>query len=353
MAEIYRGAKHVLVYPGPSPRALNLASKLAHDSIDNPGSRLWKAWNALILQLFGATVERTALLPYWNRSWIVQELLGARNCFVVSNSGLIDWRSFRSLYDSFGLGTHQRLGRGAVQVSLFCDRGEGAMQYHSRNALFVRLVKHFFYPPVERYACTDRRDYIYSLLGLAADGQGFQVDYRKTPVSLFLDTIQHFRVKIPHVFCLDALILGLQVKLSCYCGRCSDRILPKNKRTWAGLGKDYRCALLVVEDWSSAKKTWQRTSAWLGLPQKCATCSAADLFEDPYGLAQRKQAQIQFLVRAAEDKMFCYTHKLGHAPESEEEIYDGDVRFLGDISRTMGPTPTIRVSKKIGPTLFP
>ena len=228
MGDIYRGAKHVLVYPGQCSRYLKWAARLGEDRYS--------------FTVFRKCLKHTAQLSYWTRAWIVQELILAHDCHVVNKGGCIDWKMFRVLY-----GEHRWTKRPAwaSNVRPFCDRYFGAVALDRQRSqiaeTFDSLVRRFIqighwqrlssqYAAVS--SCGDRRDLVYSLLGLVDDAQGFIVDYRKSCTRLFLDTVYHFRVDLtrdvvgwPKVV-LEKLMHALQVKIMCYCVRCAESVAP-------------------------------------------------------------------------------------------------------------------------------
>ena len=313
MGEIYRGAKHVLAYPGSCSGLLKLASMLVRKT-PPANDRLWRSsFTKYVRYFFRSPLLNVARLPYWNRGWIVQELLGARDCFVVSRSGLIGWKSFQTFYTRYtqdhGAGVHP-----TGLVYQYCDPLEGATRYNSRKTDLGSLLTKFHEFP-GRF-CTDRRDYVYSLLGLAEDARGFLVDYETTTKSLFLDTIQHFKLTVVSPsddLSLQGLMTALEVRIDYYCERCAAQILPEDDGKRPELGKDHRFCLLVVDDWPEAS----RTDYFF---DDCATCHKRRLCGEysPSTAGPPLPHGGQYFVRAREDMMYCFTHESCFSKEIDD-----------------------------------
>ncbi len=307
MGDIYRGAKHVLVYPGKSPRSLKWAAMCRRD---------WLSYGILRKSL-----EQTAELPYWTRAWIVQELMLATDCFVVNRGGLIKWTSFRLLYAN--IPSTLKPTRMDI-VSPFCHWMSGAAPLHRKaqrlSRSFEWLVESFVHvsgtwtSPAET-SCTDRRDYVYSLLGLADDAQGFVVDYKKSCATLLLDTVYHFclDLAIHHqgatASALNKLVYLLQAKAVRYCASCAERVSPGGAAMESQFAGKYRFAGLVMAADDSGQSWYSEYS------NMCARCYENGVFLPP---CTRKDCdkpvdfrgqQVQHLVRAKEDALYCFRHK--------------------------------------------
>ncbi|KLU86289.1 hypothetical protein MAPG_05305, partial [Magnaporthiopsis poae ATCC 64411] len=127
--------------------------------------------------IFITAEERAMFLenPYWDRLWILQELGRAQRIFVCLPPATIAWGRFLALLRhrfSFGDSNEGR------PFMLDC------CIVRSRFASLERLLCDHI-----NAKCSNPLDKIYGLLGLASDGAGFPVDYRKSRFEVWRDTI--------------------------------------------------------------------------------------------------------------------------------------------------------------------
>jgi hypothetical protein len=309
MADIYRGARHVLVYPGYCPRRLRLASTLACCDIWLSADEdiryaapcyFRRVLHKLVFYGFQSTIEEAVLFHYWSRCWIIQELMAARKCYVVSAAGLIQWQSFLRLYRM----CEWRLSLWPSNVKVFCGYSSGATQLHSRKLNLDSLLSFIFQLGPDSFTCADRRDYVYSLLGLTEGAQGFAVDYGTTTVSLFLDAIQHFKLVIEDSYYVmstfQILMQALQVTVVSYCRICAEPVPDEIDVISRELGEEYVFALLVVGD--ERNRTTRCKKSHL-----CKTYNGRLI--PGCRLRNNTGDHFQHLFRAGLDKMYCLTHQ--------------------------------------------
>ena len=307
MADIYREAKHVLVYPGDTPFSVRIAAKVTYhlplhreprpegpDFAENLGI----LYNKLLYRMFKSMLLRVVRLQYWFRSWIVQEVLLAKYCFLVTGSGLVDWEDFQFLYSPEGLCPR---GEWRSPVTELCKEranmeGRPRIRDDGADLRFVDLFIRLYGGDISYNSrCTEIRDHVYSLLGLASGSPAFEVDYEKTLPTLYLDTLEHF---IPSIgtwkmlpLFMDTLVRSLRVGVRCYCPQCAD-LRFKNKPD-PHFTSSARAVLLDVYE----KK---RTSS--ELDDTCAKCGAKDLLPPQLGPGLRNDFT---MIRMAPDKMYC------------------------------------------------
>ncbi|KAF7939705.1 hypothetical protein BELL_1014g00040 [Botrytis elliptica] len=103
---------------------------------------------------------------YWSRLWIVQEIGRARQIEVRFGEIAMSWKAF--------------------MVTLHENINEGPLREIFRYLFFFRklLCDH------REALCTEPRDKIYGLVGLAADTTGFHMDYNRTLVEVWADTMK-------------------------------------------------------------------------------------------------------------------------------------------------------------------
>lgn len=152
----------------------------------------WTAWHA---------IEALLELSYWRRIWIVQEFVLARTVQIHCGSHSIDWEVFdgalshvlRFKVDRFPE-TH------FVQTNFWMiTRSAGSKVWDmrsrgKRNKTLLELLE-----ACRSSQCSDRRDKVYALLGLAKDVPvgAIEIDYNKAPIALAMDVAQFFRRRQP------------------------------------------------------------------------------------------------------------------------------------------------------------
>ena len=329
MANIYREAISVLVYPGETPWLLTLAARLTWylpkrrlAQVYGPSlkERLGSLHNTLVYRIFESVLLQVARFQYWERSWIAQEVLLARECFVVTRSGLTSWDDLRLLYSREGLCSGKRRAwAGQFPVTELCEAKEvmkEAMRqplgYQSEDVyvkfseIFTGLHNTKF---SDRRRCTDIRDHVYSLLGLTDRSSEFEVDYQKPLPALFLDTIEHFVPSIlssgPVHHFIQQLLASLRVAMRCYCRSCARNLLKG--RPAPPFNSSHRVILLDVYEAENATSEFRDT---------CAVCQTDNLL--PHRLEQQFHGP-QTMVRMAPDKMYCFS-------EWEGSILSGQFR---------------------------
>jgi hypothetical protein len=139
---------------------------------------------------------------YWSRTWIVQEFLLARDIILACGKRHVDWtcvERFCQEHSSSGLAWN--LFKHSRPYGLFKQR---INRHVSRMNLFSLLLNN------QATVCMDIRDKVYAILGLAVDyaaGRTLDVDYQKSPQTLFCDVL-HFIAPAP----ADAFRFGAFLK---------------------------------------------------------------------------------------------------------------------------------------------
>ncbi|RDW56713.1 hypothetical protein BP6252_14006 [Coleophoma cylindrospora] len=138
--------------------------------------------------------------PYWNRLWIIQEIGRARQKQVCFGSLAMDWNAFIEIVT-----LHNSSCEGPLRLNrLLQDKYSGS---HTLRKLLQD----------NRAAlCKEPRDKIYGLVGLAADAIGFPVDYRKSLIEIWKDTMEFMNCRdllpesdiIPFGGLLKSLLIG-------------------------------------------------------------------------------------------------------------------------------------------------
>ncbi|KAH8593139.1 heterokaryon incompatibility protein-domain-containing protein [Bisporella sp. PMI_857] len=111
---------------------------------------------------------------YFTRVWIVQEILLAEDIEVLGGTTWINWRSFAVVPLTVDAG---------IPLAT-CSLLDRAQSYLRGSTGLAELLIDF-----GMNQCTDPRDRVYGLLGLARKEQRLEVDYSKTLWEVFLDTM--------------------------------------------------------------------------------------------------------------------------------------------------------------------
>jgi hypothetical protein len=139
----------------------------------------------------------------------------ARTCFLVSASGLVEWKVFARFFYQESIDERTRL-RALSSRRMVASQHDSASHKATLASLMSRLsTLRSREPP----GCSDVRDIVYSLIGLVEDGESFTVDYQCTRTTLFLETVRHF--KLAHPLRLQPLADLLRVEVKAYCLHCS------------------------------------------------------------------------------------------------------------------------------------
>lgn len=159
MADIYRDAKHVMVWLGPSlDEAFETVEKQWHPSIEEAyyfGYRYEDRIKTSLDYFFCAT--------YWTRVWIIQEFLLAKDLMFVSDSRILKWDTlsvnFRQTHQpsAASAGPYAHVGR-VIHEKIW--GGSFDSTAHDLPRLLALIAK------FSEHSCSDIQDRVYSILGL-------------------------------------------------------------------------------------------------------------------------------------------------------------------------------------------
>ncbi|KAL6705683.1 hypothetical protein ACN47E_006472 [Coniothyrium glycines] len=146
--------------------------------------------------------DRIRFNDYWHRAWIVQEILLAKHVTVILPGAKVDWTVLgRAIARS---GSIDSLDRecAAHLWSFWDERWRRTPQSSAKKSRWLpngkpvnRLELDSLWSLIHmhRHAqCTDKRDRIYSLLGLVHADHDFRVDYGESVMDLFWRAGEHF-----------------------------------------------------------------------------------------------------------------------------------------------------------------
>ncbi|RDW85334.1 hypothetical protein BP6252_02924 [Coleophoma cylindrospora] len=181
MGRIYRGARKVIVWLGPakdnSDFAIEMTERINELTVEN------------------ITQYRAALLAlcqrsYWRRVWITQEIHLARNYIIHCGRKSISDTAFdhaiapTTIERSFGV---IDVYRDQILVSAASNHmmPRRIHAYHNTLQMWIRLCIY------SNLVCTEPRDIIYAMLGIASDCQNGELipDYGKPLLEVYLEAI--------------------------------------------------------------------------------------------------------------------------------------------------------------------
>jgi hypothetical protein len=182
MSQVYSKASRVIVWLGLPAANSNAAFKViaAGDTAfpnRNAGVRAYGNFLSLSttnLNAFSSLCER----EYWSRLWVVQEIVLAKELVVHCGFDVATWSSF-----SRALQVYQAYDRIKSSLPYLFESQRSDRYYECR---FLNLLEAF-----QASKCTDPRDKVYGLLGLANDcgEEELVVDYSKTLYEVYRDVI--------------------------------------------------------------------------------------------------------------------------------------------------------------------
>lgn len=133
--------------------------------------------------------------PYWQRLWVIQEIMLAQEVFVVHDDALIPWDIF---FGSLPTRSETRLEDPDIPKVLWSIWRERNNFKQSGQSNSLSYVIELF--SIEGSKCEDQRDKVYGLLGLVKDSATIDIDYEKTAEEVCLDILRkviHDEIYLP------------------------------------------------------------------------------------------------------------------------------------------------------------
>ncbi|KAH6615385.1 heterokaryon incompatibility protein-domain-containing protein [Boeremia exigua] len=183
MGTIYSNAQEVFVWLGSQGKLVDAFHnwlRMAH-SRECP-AHLRQQWDTVRFN------------PYWQRAWIKQEILLAKRVTVVLGGLKIEWAILGNAIARSG-NLHQLQDEHAAHLWTFWD-DKWTSKRSTRgptNSTQTELFSFWSLMHMHKNAdCTDKRDRIYSLLGLIEGHHRFLVNYDESVADLFWRVSEHF-----------------------------------------------------------------------------------------------------------------------------------------------------------------
>jgi hypothetical protein len=140
--------------------------------------------------------NRIRFNTYWQRAWIKQEILLARRVTVVLRGAKMEWTVLGGAIARSG-SLNQLENEHAAHLWTFWGERWLSRHGHNRTVASSREDLFSFWSLMHTHRtadCTDRRDRVYSLLGLINEKHDFTVDYEESTADLFWRVSAHFEV---------------------------------------------------------------------------------------------------------------------------------------------------------------
>lgn len=219
MGKIYQNAESVIVWLGvPCPEQVERrAFEFIKELVAFRKSYSDAAFISTYFKPEKRTVERWKNLsrmtnhPYWHRTWIIQEFLFAPDIEVFSGRHKLDWPEFESLID-FLKDEPRALTHRVIPQILQSRTTRLTLRRKAANESSLHdLLREY-----SDSTCTERRDKVYGILGLAVDcaedaltgeSAGVKPDYDKHIFEVYLDALDCIRASLPSSNILPAAAL--------------------------------------------------------------------------------------------------------------------------------------------------
>ena len=177
MTKIYEGAKEVIAWLG-TP----LSCKVDLSSLEEELPLTWSGKQMIAL-------ERLCSVSYWERLWVVQEIVLAKSIVVYCGSWNRTWSEFRDLYWSmlkrrFGTRNRATSSIGAEKFFRYTDSTDDRTKITWKRKLQLHEALDIF----GAQKCYDLRDKVYGLLGLL-ESVSITPDYSKSIEEVYADIL--------------------------------------------------------------------------------------------------------------------------------------------------------------------
>jgi hypothetical protein len=146
-----------------------------------------KVYNSWRNNVFGPAFGTIFVRPYWRRLWIVQELILAKEIFLVYGTDILDLdcfikaARFWDIYINWDLDNHLMTDGTRTFEKIFRDR----TQPSSFKSDLIQCLHTYV-----KSECTNPRDKTYALRSLVPRLQELKVDYSKDILDVFVDVLQ-------------------------------------------------------------------------------------------------------------------------------------------------------------------
>jgi Heterokaryon incompatibility protein (HET) len=188
MANIYRQARHTLVWLGELHHSDSTIIGKAFESFYSPRWKHFPLIRRAFLPRWNRMYRAVGDLGYFDRVWIIQELVVSKTVLIILWNEFVAEQTFRDFahgmfWESGGLWDSTMVN--ALELL--------KIRHGTSNSLRCSLTTMLYLASASR--CSEPRDRLFGLLGLVSDGEAFPVDYAKPLAELQLDAVEYFLPK--------------------------------------------------------------------------------------------------------------------------------------------------------------
>ncbi|KAF5597543.1 het-domain-containing protein [Fusarium pseudoanthophilum] len=212
MRQIYTSAAKVYVWLGQEEENSDVAMRFVAAQASKPLRPRGSGYNPIWSRQEGKALHTLCDRRYWRRMWIIQELLHANDITVWCGSLSFTWDDIEKLYLKL---------KTIEESNWFAHHEYHLMVMQSSAAVMVWQRAHWRHPdtPVPRlqtlieifrdWQCTDLRDKVFALSGMATKESTVEPDYTLTTREVYFAVLQHVEGQQEQFRALLAQTFGL------------------------------------------------------------------------------------------------------------------------------------------------
>lgn len=130
-------------------------------------------------------VKKLCQRPYWERLWIIQEVVVSQEADLYCGRDRISWDEFSGFQKCIEDGDMELNGDDSLEKSLAFKLDRYRVYQQTDYSNLIELLE-----PFSSSLCSELRDKVYGLVGLAKDAMEFPIDYSRSLYDIFVDVIQ-------------------------------------------------------------------------------------------------------------------------------------------------------------------
>jgi hypothetical protein len=191
MRHIYEKAQRVVIWLGVERDESNLAFKFMAFISDDRRKRARTGKKLDGLAKYSGyeeeleAVQKLCQRPYWERLWIIQEVVVSQEAELYCGLDHMSWDDFSRFQKCVEDGGIEMGGDDSIQNSLAFNLDRYRVYNQTDYSNLIELLE-----PFSLSLCYEVRDKIYGLVGLARDANNFKIDYSRSIYDIFVDVIQ-------------------------------------------------------------------------------------------------------------------------------------------------------------------
>jgi Heterokaryon incompatibility protein (HET) len=223
MATIYRQADHIIVWPGDLHQSdLRVLGK-RFESFYSPRWKHFPLIRRAFVPRWNLIYRAIGDLGYFDRVWIIQELLVSKKFLIILGNEFVTEETFREFVRGVFGESGGTWDSTMYQASRLLNVREWTSDSRLRSLTTVLDL-------ASSSRCSEPCDRLFGLLGLFVDGQAFPVDYAKPLAELQLDVVEYFLPAeglddnsrlVKALYLVFLLSLAFQTVCAWICKQCS------------------------------------------------------------------------------------------------------------------------------------